>query len=113
MSINAEQVEEQIQVKRYRVQYSISDYTFPHQALIHRVWFDDEYLHVELTDGRVISIPLRWIPTLYHAPDQDRAMYEISRDRTMMIWDPAKCSINDELRIADYLGPIPANADDE
>ncbi|MBI5653586.1 MAG: DUF2442 domain-containing protein [Chloroflexi bacterium] len=103
----------QIQVKRYRVQYSVSDYTFPQDALIHRVHIDDEYLHVELTDGRVLAIPLQWIPTVYNATSADREKYEISRDRTMLIWDPNKCGINDEVRIADYFGPVRANTDDE
>lgn len=113
MSINVEQVEERIQVKRYRIQYSVSDYTFPQDALIHRVHIDDEYLRVELTDGRILLIPLQWIPTVYNATNADREKYEISRDRTMLIWDPNKCGINDEVRIADYLGPVRANADDE
>lgn len=26
------------------------------------------------------------------------------RNRTMIIWDPDKCAINDEIRISDYLG---------
>jgi hypothetical protein len=113
MSINVEQVDEQIQVKRYKIQYSVSDYTFPRDALIHRVHIDDAYLRVELTDGRVLAIPLQWIPTVYNATSADREKYEISRDRTMLIWDPNKCGINDELRIVDYLGPVRAHADDE
>lgn len=31
--------------------------------------------------------------------------YEINRSRMMIIWDPDKCGINDEVRIVDYLGP--------
>jgi hypothetical protein len=105
MAIKAEQVEEQLQVKRYKVQYPISAYTFPREAHIHQVRFDDEYMHIELTDGRVLSLPLWWIPTLYDASPEEREKYEINRDRTMIIWDPDKCAINDEVRIADYLGP--------
>jgi hypothetical protein len=105
MAIKAQQVEEQLQVKRYKVQYPISAYTFPREARIHQVRFDDEYMHVELTDGRVLSLPLWWIPTLYDASPEEREKYEINRDRTMIIWDPDKCAINDEVRIADYLGP--------
>jgi len=37
MAIEAEQVEEQLQVKRYKVQYPISAYTFPREARIHQV----------------------------------------------------------------------------
>lgn len=105
MAIKAEQVEEQLQVKRYKVQYPISAYTFPREARIHQVRFDDEYMHVELTDGRVLSLPLWWIPTLRDAPPEEREKYEINRNRTMIIWDPDKCAINEEVRIADYLGP--------
>jgi hypothetical protein len=105
MAIKAEQVEEQWQVKRYKVQYPISAYTFPREARIHQVRFDDEYMHIELTDGRVLSLPLWWIPTLYDASPEEREKYEINRNRTMIIWDPGKCAINDEVRIADYLGP--------
>ena len=105
MATKAEHSEEQFAVKRYKVHYPISAYTFPSEARIHQVRFDDEYLHVELTDGRMLSIPLWWIPTLYNAAPEEREKYEINRSRTMVIWDPDKCAINDELRIADYLGP--------
>jgi len=105
MATQAEQVEEQFEVKRYKVQYPISAYTFPREARIHQVRFDDESMHVELTDGRMLSVPLWWIPTLYNAPAEERAKYELDRSGTMIIWDPDKCAINDEVRIADYLGP--------
>jgi hypothetical protein len=61
---------------------------------------------VSLTDGRMLSVPLWWIPTLYNAPHEEREKYEINQSRTMIIWDPDRCAINDELRIADYLGPF-------
>ncbi len=109
MVTSAEQVEEQSSVKRYKVQYPISAYTFPQEAHIHQVRFDDEHLQMELTDGRILSVPLWWIPTLYNASPEERTKYEISRDRTMLIWDPDKCTINDEVRITDYLGPFEAS----
>ncbi len=64
-------------------------------------------MHVDLTDGRKLSIPLWWIPTLHNASPEDREKYEISQSRTMIIWDPEKSGINDEIRIADYLGDPP------
>lgn len=97
--------EQEIEGKRYKIQYPISAYTFPLDAKIHQVGFDDEYVHVELIDGRRISIPLWWIPTLHNAPREELEKYEINRGRTTIVWDPATCAINDELRIADYLGP--------
>ena len=105
MATSAEWVEEQFQVKRHKVQYPISDYVFPREVRIHQVRFDDEYMRVELTDGRILSLPLWWIPTLYNATPEEREKCVINRDRTMIIWDPDKCAINDEVRIADYLGP--------
>jgi len=87
------------------VQYPISAYTFPREARIHEVWFDEEYMHIALTDGRLLSVPLWWIPTLYNAEPEEREKFEISRDRTMIIWDPEKCAINDEISIFDLLGP--------
>ena len=100
------EVEEQHEVKFYRIQHPVSAYTFPREARIQRVRFDAEYLHVELTDGRLLSLPLSWIPTLYSAPAAEREKYELNPSRTMILWDPDKCAINDEVRIADYLGPV-------
>ena len=105
MVTKVEQVEEQSGVKRYKIQYPISAYTFPNEAYIHQVRFNDEYVQVELTDGRLVSVPLWWIPTLYNAPPEEREKYEVNQSRTMIIWDPDNCAINDELRISDYLRP--------
>lgn len=66
--------------------------------------FDDDYIHITLTDGRKLSIPLWWIPTLYNAPQAELEKYTINQNRTMIIWDPDKCVINDKLQVADYLG---------
>lgn len=104
MATKVNQVDQQLEVKRYKIQYPISAYTFPNEARIHRIKFDDEHIHVELTDGRKLSIPLWWVPTVYNASPEEREKYEVNRSRTMIIWDPDKCAINDELRIADYLG---------
>ena len=104
MITNVKQVDEQVQIKRYKIQYSVDEYTFPKEAFIHAVRFDEKYIHVELTDQRVLSIPLRWIPTVYHASAGDREKFEINQGRTMIIWNPDISGINDEINIADYLG---------
>jgi hypothetical protein len=105
MATEVEQVEEQYEVKRYKIQYPVSAYTFPKEARIHKVSFSDAYIHIELTDERMLFVPLWWIPTLYNAPPEEREKYEINPGRTMIIWDPDKCTINDEMRLVDYLGP--------
>ena len=98
-------MDKKVQVKRYKLQHSIDEYTFPKEAAIHDVKFDEKFIHVELTDQRVISIPLWWIPTVYNASMENRRKFEVNQSRTMIIWNPEKCGINDEISIADYLGP--------
>ena len=105
MNTSVKQMDEKVQVKRYKVQHSIDEYTFPKEAHIHDVKFDEKLIHIELTDQRVISIPLWWIPTVYNASMEDRKKFEINQSRAMIIWNPEKCGINDEISIADYLGP--------
>jgi hypothetical protein len=109
MVTGTKQTSEKMKVKRYKIQHSIDEYTFPKEAYIHTVTFDEKYMHVELTDERVISIPLMWIPTLYNASDDDRRKFEISQNRTMIMWNPEKSGINDEINIVDYLGPTRAD----
>lgn len=99
-------MDEKVQVKRYKIQHSIDEYSFPKEAYIHAVKFDEKYMHVELTDQRIISIPLWWIPTVHNASKEDREKFEINQSRTMIIWNPEKCAINDEVSITDYLGPV-------
>ena len=105
MVTSVKPTDEKVQVKRYKVQYSIDEYTFPKEATIHAVSFDEKFIHVELTDQRIISIPLWWIPSVYNATLEDRQKFEINQGRTMILWDPEKCGINDEISITDYLGP--------
>ncbi len=89
----------------YEIPHHATEYTFPAEALIHAVWFDVKDLHIELTDGRKLAIPLWWIPTLHEAAPTERMKYTISQDRKMIIWDPDHCAINEELQIDDYLCP--------
>ena len=64
--------------KWYDIAYPASAYTFPREARLHRVRFDNDYMHLELTDGRILSVPLSWIPTLHNAAREEREKYEIS-----------------------------------
>lgn len=40
------------------------------------VRIDDDYLTVELMDGRIISAPLAWYPRLLDATPEERAKWE-------------------------------------
>ena len=41
--------------------------------------FDDDSLWVDLSDGRIVGVPLAWFPRLLKATDTERNDYSISR----------------------------------
>jgi hypothetical protein len=101
LTMSAERADEQ--VAWFKIRYPESAYTFPRESVIHDVRFDDDAIYIELTDGRLLSVPLWWIPSVHNALMAEREKFEISRDRRMVVWDPDHCAINDELRIDDTL----------
>jgi hypothetical protein len=48
------------------------------EARVADVRCDAERLNVSLTDGRLISVPLRWYPRLARATAQQRASWEVA-----------------------------------
>ncbi|NLU17504.1 MAG: DUF2442 domain-containing protein [Serratia liquefaciens] len=40
--------------------------------------FDETIMWVELSDARIIGVPLAWFPRLLNATDQERAHFELS-----------------------------------
>ena len=61
------------------------------------VKFDDSSMWVELSDGRVLGIPLAWFPRLLHAPPEQRQNYSISV--AGLHWE----DINEDISIAGLL----------
>ena len=47
---------------------------------------DNHYLHVELTDGRIISTPLDWYQELMQASEQERSNYHFICNTTGIEW---------------------------
>lgn len=91
------------ELKSYPVRYGVREYTFPAGDTIETVRFDDKYIHIELVDERILSIPLAWIPPLRDASPEEREKYKISLSRTAIIWDPDESEVNEILRLSDYL----------
>src|SRR5258708_35321225 len=56
----------------------------PTSALAKSVSFDEEMMHVSLTDGRLISVPIIWFPLLRVATSEQRAKYEIGGGGTAL-----------------------------
>ena len=59
---------------------------FPSHALAKSVRFDDEMMHVGLTDGRIVSVPLIWFPALHEADPAARAEFEIGGGGLSLHW---------------------------
>lgn len=51
------------------------------------VHLDDRYLHVELSDGRIISTPIAWYPELEAAPISAFRQYRFICDGTGIEWE--------------------------
>ena len=71
----------------------------PTSALAKTVEFDDEMMHVHLTDGRIISVPLAWMPLLREAKPKQRARYEIGGGGTSLHWP----ELDEDLAVAGLL----------
>lgn len=48
--------------------------------------FDDDMMHVTLTDGRIISVPIRGFPLLREATPEQWAYYEIGGGGISIHW---------------------------
>lgn len=44
----------------------------PKEPMAASLWFDADMLHVRLVDGREISVPLEWFPSLRDATENQR-----------------------------------------
>lgn len=51
------------------------------------VHIDDQFLHVDLKDGRRISTPLNWYPTLEKASIAEINNYHFICDNTGIAWE--------------------------
>ena len=71
----------------------------PTTALAKAVSFDDAAMHVTLTDGRMLSVPLIWFPLLHAASPDQRTQYEIGAGGRSLHW-PA---IDEDLSVAQLL----------
>ena len=74
----------------------------PTSALAKSVEFDDEMMHVFLTDGRVISVPIIWFPSLRDASVEQRTQYEIGGGGHGLHWP----ELDEDLSIAGLMAGV-------
>lgn len=56
------------------------------QARAQSVRITEDMFVVELTDGRVISVPLTWYPRLWYGSESERANFEIIGEGEYIHW---------------------------
>ena len=71
----------------------------PTTALVESVSFDDDLMHLALTDGRVLSVPIVWFPVLYEATPEQRAKYEVGGGGVSLHWP----ELDEDLSVANLL----------
>ena len=71
----------------------------PTTALAQAVTFDDITMHVQLTDGRTVSVPLLWFPRLHAAQPEQRLRVEIGGGGRCLHWD----ELDEDLSVAGLL----------
>lgn len=73
---------------------------------IHDARIDDDYLTVELMDGRIISAPLAWYPRLLNATPDQRAHWERAGGGYGLHWP----DLDEDLSTEGLLRGAPARA---
>lgn len=64
------------------------------------VRFDENSMWVDLSDGRIIAVPLAWFPRLLHASGEQRAKVEFSRSG--LHWE----DLDEDISVAGLLAGI-------
>ena len=67
--------------------------------LAHHVMCADDILSVDLIDGRTITVPVSWFPTLSNATQSQRENWEILGDGEGIHWP----EIDEDLSVASLL----------
>ena len=62
----------------------------------------EEALTAQLTDGRVISVPLAWYPRLVHATQEERDNWEIFGDGRFFHWPDLDEDLSTEALLAGW-----------
>jgi len=76
--------------------------TVPTEARISTVRFDDDYLHCELADGRIISVPMIWYPRLWNAEPEYRNIYNLTGDGYGIHWP----ELDEDLSVKGFLAGV-------
>ncbi|MDP2935465.1 MAG: DUF2442 domain-containing protein [Dehalococcoidia bacterium] len=68
-------------------------------ALATDIHFDGDMMHVVLTDGRQISVPLEWFPSLRSATEEQRGHWRLIGGGIGIHWE----DLDEDLSVAGLL----------
>ena len=68
-------------------------------VLVVNIRFDADRIHVELSDGREIIVPLEWFPSLRNATDEQRNKWRIIGKGVGIHWD----DLDEDISVAGLL----------
>jgi len=71
----------------------------PKTALAKSVEFDADMMHVFLTDGRIMSVPIIWFPLLHQASPKQREEYGIGGGGISLHWP----EIDEDISVANLM----------
>ncbi|MFQ5637792.1 MAG: DUF2442 domain-containing protein [bacterium] len=74
----------------------------PTSALAQSVEFDPDMMHVLLTDGRVISVPIIWFPLLHQATSKQRQKSEVGGGGISLHWP----GIDEDISVANLMAGV-------
>ena len=63
------------------------------------VWFDSDMMHVRLLDGREISVPMEWFPSLRNASEEQRRQWRLIGNGVGIHWE----EIDEDISVAALL----------
>ncbi len=71
----------------------------PLHALASQIWFDADMMHVRLADGREVSVPLEWFPSLQEATEAQRKNWRLIGDGVGIHWE----DLDEDISVAGLL----------
>ena len=73
------------------------------EARASKVWFDANFMWVELQDGRQLAVPLSYFPRLLKATQPQRRKYELSGGGLGIHWN----SLDEDISVPGLLMGVP------
>ena len=70
------------------------------EAMATEIWFDSDLMHIRLSDGREISVPIEWFPKFRNATEEQRKRWRLVGKGVGIHWE----DIDEDISVAALLG---------